>query len=105
MTPKVLSDIVNQYIQAIKKSGIPVQDVYLFGSAARGTMHVGSDIDLCIISPIFGKDRLNERVHLMNMRGEISDMLEPHPYSPSDFNNPFDPLSSEIKKTGIRIVI
>lgn len=97
--------IINQYIAAVKKSGIPVQSVYLFGSAVKGTMHPGSDIDLCIISPSFGYDRQQERVKLMNIREKVSDIIEPHPYSPSDFNNLFDPLSSEIKKTGIRLVI
>ena len=105
MTPQTIATIVNQYIDTVKKSGISVQEVYLFGSAAKGGMHPGSDIDLCIISPLFGNDRQRERVDLMNLRSEASDIIEPHPYSPADFNNPFDPLSSEIKKTGIQVLI
>ena len=105
MTPQTITTIINQYIETVKKSGIPVQEVYLFGSAARGTMHAGSDIDLCIISPVFGKNRFDERLRLMNMREGISDIVEPHPYSPSDFNDPYDPLSFEIKKTGVRLTV
>lgn len=105
MTPKILTNIINLYIDAVKRSGIPVESVYLFGSAAKGTMRAGSDIDLCIISPVFGIDRQKERVRLMNIREEKSDVVEPHPYSPSDFENPYDSLSVEIKKTGILLQI
>jgi len=105
MTPQTIQTIISQYIDTVKKSGISIQKVYLFGSAAKGLMHPGSDIDLCIISSSFGQDRQQERVSLMNLRDDSSDIVEPHPYSLDDFNNPFDPLSSEIKKTGIQVVI
>ena len=90
-------------MDAIKKNGIPVQDVYIFGSMAKGNMHEGSDIDICIVSPSFGKNRFDERLKLMNLRDGISDLIEPHPYSPTDFNNPYDPLSVEIVRNGIHI--
>ena len=96
-------DIAKKYILNLKKAGIPIQAAYLFGSAAKGKMDKNSDIDICVISPIFGKDRLDERVKLMNLQDNISDLIEPHPYSISDFNNKFDALSNEIKKYGIFI--
>jgi len=105
MTPQAITNIIHQYINTVKKSGIDVKGAYLFGSAAKGSMHPGSDIDLCIISSSFGHDRQQERVSLMNLRDDASDIIEPHPYSPTDFNNPFDPLSSEIKKTGVQVPI
>jgi predicted nucleotidyltransferase len=105
MTPQAITSIIHQYLDTVRKSGITVQEAYLFGSAAKGSMHLGSDIDLCIISSSFGHDRQRERVRLMNLRNEASDIIEPHPYSPSDFDNPFDPLSAEIKKTGVQVTI
>lgn len=103
MTKKTIAAVIKQYVDTVKKNGIPVQDVYLFGSTAKGNTHKGSDIDICIVSPSFGKNRFDERLKLMNLRDGISDLIEPHPYSPADFNNPYDPLSAEIVKTGIHI--
>ena len=33
----------------------PVQSAYLFGSFAKGFIHDGSDIDVCIVSPVLEK--------------------------------------------------
>ena len=95
--------IAKQYAKHIKKTGIPVEKVYIFGSYVTGKAHSGSDIDICVVSSIFGKDRLKERVMLMKLQEEVSDYIEPHPFSPKDFSNPFDPLASQIKEQGLLI--
>jgi len=41
---------------------------------------------------------------VLNIRGNNDDLIEPHPYSPQDFLNPFDPLSYQIKKQGVQIM-
>ena len=103
MSIKKTTSIVHKYLQKVKKAGIPVVQAYIFGSQVTGKARYGSDIDLCIISPRFGKDRQKERIILMNLSDETTDIIEPHPYSPIDFQNSFDPLSREIRKTGIII--
>ncbi len=87
-----------------KKQGIPVQGVYIFGSYAKGTANKYSDIDVCIISIKFGLDRQKERVLLMNIRNGDDDLIEPHPFSPKDFSNPFDPLAFQIKEQGLLVI-
>lgn len=104
MINNAIKSIVNQYIINVKKQGIPVQEVYIFGSYAKGTADKYSDIDVCIISKKFGYDRQKERVLLMNIRSDNDDLIEPHPFSPKDFSNPFDPLASQIKKQGLLIM-
>jgi len=104
MSIKRINSAVRKYLQKVKKSGISVTKAYIFGSQIKGKTRYGSDIDLCIISPLFGKDRQQERIMLMNLRDETSDIIEPHPYSPLDFQKTFDSLSYEIKKTGIIVV-
>ena len=103
MIDNAIKSIVNQYIINVKKQGIPVSEVYIFGSYAKGTADKHSDIDVCIISKKFGIDRQKERVLLMNIRSDNDDLIEPHPFSPKDFSNPFDPLASQIKKQGLLI--
>ncbi|HLC94524.1 MAG TPA: nucleotidyltransferase domain-containing protein [Patescibacteria group bacterium] len=104
MNKQNIQHIVMQYISNLKHHGIPVKHVFIFGSSVRGKTHAGSDIDTCIISPIFGKDRQKERIRLMNLRHDVNDRIEPHPYSEADFQNPYDSFSVHIKKTGIKIV-
>ena len=78
--------------------------MFVFGSVIKGTTHRGSDIDTCVVSPVFGKDRQKERILLMNLREGISDLIEPHPYSEKDLQNPYDPLSCQIRQTGIKMI-
>lgn len=104
MTDNKTKSIVNKYIFNVKKHGIPVSGVYIFGSQTKKTANRHSDIDVCIISKKFGLDRQKERVLLMNIRTNLDDMIEPHPFSPEDFSNPFDSLAAEIKKQGLQIM-
>jgi len=41
------------YIDAIKRSGIEVEFVVVFGSQVSGKNHEWSDIDLMVVSPEF----------------------------------------------------
>ncbi len=104
MINKAIKLIVKKYIINVKKQGIPVSGAYIFGSYAKGTADVHSDIDVCIISKKFGVDRQKERVLLMNIKSDNDDLIEPHPYSPKDFSNPFDPLASQIKNHGLLVM-
>lgn len=104
MKREEITNIIQNYVQKIRKKGIPVIQVYVFGSTVKGATRPGSDIDTCIISPVFGRNRQKERLLLMNLREGVSDLIEPHPYSEEDFQNPFDPLSSQIREEGVRII-
>lgn len=97
--PAKIKKTIKVYLGILKKDGLPIQKVYLFGSWARGKAHQWSDIDLCIVSAKFknsrqaldylwGKRIVNKKVH-----------IEPIGYSLKDFIDE-DPLVWEIKKTG-----
>lgn len=92
--------LIKSYKNVLKKNGIKVEKIILFGSYAKGTAKPWSDVDICVISKDFGKDDYDEMVRLKILTGEVDSLLEPHPYSPTDFANPYDPLAYEIKRTG-----
>ncbi|PIU37343.1 nucleotidyltransferase [Candidatus Roizmanbacteria bacterium CG06_land_8_20_14_3_00_34_14] len=104
MINEKIKSIVSKYIINVKKQGIPVWRVYIFGSYVKGTADIHSDIDVCVISKKFGKDRQKERVMLMNIRSENDGLIEPHPFSPEDFLNPYDPLAYQIKNHGLLVM-
>lgn len=95
--------LIKKYKTILKKSGIPLKKIILFGSYAKGTAKPWSDLDLCIVSPIFGKNGYDEMVSLMKLASTIEPMIEPHPYHPKDLEDPYDPLAHEIKTTGKQV--
>lgn len=103
MKKQEIVQLIKDYIGKIEISGIPVEEAYVFGSSLKGGSRKGSDIDTCIVSSFFGKDRQKERVLLMNLREGISDLIEPHPLSPKDFESKYYPFVAEVKRTGLNI--
>ncbi len=103
-TKSILNDtpinLIRKYKDVLRDAGIPVSKIILFGSYAKGKAKPWSDVDICVVSKVFGKDRFNEMVHLMRLTSKVDDMIEPHPYHPKDLEDPFDPLAYEIKRTG-----
>lgn len=92
--------LIQQYRQVLIRAGIPVEKIILFGSYAKGNPKPWSDIDVCIVSPMFGKDNYDETVRLMKLTSGVENMIEPHPYSPKDLDDPWDPLAYEIRTHG-----
>lgn len=92
-----------RYIREVRKSGIPVTKAYLYGSYAKKTQKAGSDIDVCVISPIFGRDYFDESVKLRMLTLNVDSKIEPVAFNPIDINNKFDSLAVEINKTGISL--
>ncbi len=95
--------IVKKYIDFLKQKGVSVSDAYLFGSYAKGNQKEWSDIDVCVVSPNFGKDYFDEMVYLHKLAYSVDDRIEPHPRTQEDLNDPYDIFASEIKKYGIKI--
>lgn len=93
--------LVKRYRKCIEAEGVLVSKAILFGSQAKGTSNEWSDVDICIVSPSFGKDLHAERVKLMHLRYSVSDLIEPHPYTQEQLEDPYDPLAAEIRNTGV----
>jgi predicted nucleotidyltransferase len=92
--------IVRKYIDSVNKK-FPIESVILFGSYAKGTYHKDSDIDLAIVFKSVD-DIIDRQIELMKMRTDDDLMIEPHPFSLSDFQIA-NPVVSEILKYGIDI--
>lgn len=100
---QAVANIMRRYRRAVIGAGIPLQDMLVFGSYAKGKARPQSDIDVAVISPAFGRDNLEERVRLMRLRRHISTAIEPHPLHPEDLENRWSTLAQEVKKYGIRL--
>ncbi|MBA4410983.1 MAG: nucleotidyltransferase [Odoribacter sp.] len=93
--------IAERYISLVGKK-YKIENAILFGSFAKGTNHIDSDIDLAIVFTSID-DIIDLQIELMKMRTDDDLLIEPHPFRVIDFKIS-NPVVSEILKTGIEIV-
>ncbi len=92
--------IGKKFIDELVIVGIPVSKAYLYGSYAKGKAKSYSDIDICVVSPNFGKDLIDEMVKLRQISRRVDDRIEALPFGINDIDNPYDPLAAEIRRFG-----
>lgn len=93
---KDIRDTALKFAQILRGQGIAVEKLIVFGSYVKNKASGESDIDLCIVSPAFGKDPVEELQFLFKQTRKVDTRIEPIPVSP---------LILEIKKFGKEIVI
>ncbi len=104
MVKKEILRKLRRFRALINKDGIPVAKMLLYGSYARGMPRKDSDIDVCVVSPQFGKNRLKERFYLFHKAPEVDARIEPVPFSLKDYReNRLSPLLHQIRKEAIEI--
>jgi len=99
MDQRTAIEIVNKYIDYLKKNKFNVQKAYLFGSYANDKYNEDSDIDLAIVMKKLSNS-FTMQVELMKISRKFDTRIEPHPFEESDFNATH-PFANEILNTGI----
>lgn len=102
LAPEKLAE-VERFAKRLREAGIPYESLIVFGSYAKKDAKPWSDIDVCVVSKIFGQDRHTERMLLMHLTDDTTIDIEAHPYHPRDLADAWDPLASEIRRFGIRV--
>lgn len=98
-----ITESLQQFLTILHQRLPAIEAVYLYGSQARGTATVWSDIDVAVVSSALPADTFQARLMLMRLAAQVDDRIEPTPFAPEDFT-PSDPLASEIQRTGVRLV-
>lgn len=97
-----------EYIQKIKqfadelKTRFPIQEIYLYGSFARGKVHEGSDIDIVIVGNF--RERFFDHIQLILDQTELP--IEPLAYTPDEFEqmkHSGNPFIATVLSTGIKL--
>ncbi len=93
---------LKEFIETLRQT-LPVKEVYLYGSFAKGEIHEGSDIDLIIVGDF--KERFFDRI------GKVLDLtdlpIEPLVYTEEEFKqmkNEGNPFIAEIMKDAKRLL-
>jgi len=96
------SEIINK-IRAYKlllKEHFELDKIYLFGSYAKGTNKIDSDIDVAIIVNNMNEDYLSIAALIWKLRRQIDDRIEPIIFEKEHDRSGF---LDEIKRTGVEI--
>jgi predicted nucleotidyltransferase len=103
MVTEEIGRIVDEFARQLRENHIEYDSLVLFGSYARGDFHKDSDVDIAVISPHFGKNRLFERIKLMKISSKVDARIEPHPVSLKDWQEGWKQIIFEINRTGVKI--
>jgi len=104
MSPADYYRVLRKYADEIEKEGLTVKEMYFFGSRARGDESKGSDMDVCVVSEDFSGDKVEDTKRLYIIANGVSALIEPHSFLPEDFDDKYNFLAQEIKRTGVKII-
>ena len=86
-TTNRVENLIGTYLKILRTKDIPVDQVYLFGSQAKGTSTPNSDIDVIIVSPAFSGMPVWKRWEVIgDALTEVLEPIEILSYSPEEFN-------------------
>lgn len=104
--PKKVGREIEKYLDILKKDSLPINKVILFGSFASGSQRKWSDIDLCVVSPKF-KNSFEASQYLWKKRKifDLNYTIEPVGFTLKDFNDKYDSLANEIRRTGVEVKV
>lgn len=103
LTASEVDERISRFIARVA-THVPVSEVYLFGSYARGNADDYSDIDLAVISEEFGRNRHRELTLLSRCRLPDAIEIEAIPFSAEELHTlPPGSLLREILRTGRRV--
>jgi predicted nucleotidyltransferase len=98
--------VIKKFVNALKREGITIDRVILYGSYVKGNVRPDSDIDVAVISKDFGKDRVEEGMTLLRIAGRIDPRLEPVTFPTKMYEeDTWVPLIYEIRKRGEELKI
>lgn len=102
---KEIEEKVSYFGKMLEQDGIPVKKLILFGSYVKNKAGQYSDIDVCVVSSKFGKDIIKDLSFLLNESAKVDSRIEPHAFSPKEYDELENPLVWEIRKYGQEIKI
>lgn len=101
---KTIKNKILSFTNLLKRAGIKVDKIILYGSYAKGKPTAYSDIDLCVVSDTFKKSSNEYFKKIWQLAMKVDPSLEPIPFTSGELANKYSTLSAEINQFGVRIV-
>lgn len=105
MVDKNIVISVRNYLQAVRKTGVPVIYGVLFGSFARNQQHEWSDIDLLVVSPRYDRKWTHKDwAKLWRVAADTDVRIEPIPVGEKQYKEDDSSLIIEIARREGQII-
>ena len=98
MVNEEIRGIIKNFIEAVKKEGICLQKVFLYGSYSRGEERKYSDIDVALVSRDFEEDTIEANMKLLRIAVRVDVRLAPLTIAQSELANLHIPIIAEAQK-------
>ena len=102
MAQEQVKKLARDFVSYLKKNyHLPVEGALIYGSHAQNRLHRWSDIDICVISPLFRDEDAISYLWQRRRKEDIENLIAPIGFSPEDFAaTPASPLIHSIRETG-----
>jgi predicted nucleotidyltransferase len=100
MANQSIIETAQKYVDQIP-SEMNLKKAYLFGSYAKGSEQIDSDIDIALVIES-SEDFFDIQRQLMRLRRKVDLRIEPHPIFEKDFTVQ-NPMAYEIYRSGIEL--
>ena len=102
-TPQQGLAIARSMKQRLIGYGVPVVQVYLFGSLAEGKTHPWSDVDIAVVYDPFASNRLEEHSRISDAREDFNVPMDIVSLRREDLDNRYSTIVQEVKNRGIPV--
>lgn len=102
LSQKVISEVA-EYKKLLQADNLPIVNVYVFGSHAKGNAKKDSDIDVAVVSPNFKGPWSALNYLYGKLPYGMGWTIEPVGFNPIDFNSKYSSLVNEIKMYGVKV--
>ena len=101
--PENIIKLIRSFRSLLENDLIKVESMIVFGSQAKGNARPESDIDVCVVSPSFGHNDIEEMQMLFKKARHIDSRIEPYPMSPKNLLETNNPIVGEIVSWGVLV--
>jgi len=105
LTQKAAINKVKSFAEELKKAGIRLQKVILYGSYSQNRQHQWSDIDVALVADEFTGNGFEDTKYFARINNKKPYIIIEAKTYPSSYYLESDPFIDEIKRTGIEIQI
>lgn len=97
MVKNEIRNIITRFSCELKNEGIDIIRIFLYGSYAKGTERIDSDIDVAVVCKEFDIDPIEQNMKFWKIAAKVDTRISPFSLSMKEFQEEYIPLVAEIK--------
>jgi len=101
--PENIITLMQSFRTLLENDNIPVDSMIVFGSQAKGNVRAESDMDVCVVSPSFGHNDVEEMQMLFKKARHVDSRIEPYPMTAENLKAINNPIVNEIVTWGVLV--